>query len=295
MGSESFRFKIGAFECKVVRDGTLAYPYPAKNVFIGFFVNATEESLREVLREHNLNIDQWKEYVSPYVSLLINAGERQALIDTGAGGFAPTTGKLISNLQVGGVAPEDVDVVILTHCHIDHIGGAIDSDDKPAFPNARYVISREEWDFWTSEKAAEAVAKLKIGNEHVKEGLITGPSEKLLPIRDQLDLIDHETEIVPGVRVVEAPGHTPGHMAVAVTSGGEELLYISDTVIHPIHLQRPDWYSAVAIDPRQVVATRHRIFERAVAVKTLIHASHFPFPGLGYVVQEGEGWRWEAL
>jgi len=295
MNGESFRFTIGAFECMVVRDGALAYPYPAENVFINFFVNAVEKDLREVLREHNLDLDRWEEYVSPYVSLLINAGRRQVLVDTGAGGFRPTTGRLISNLKVAGVAPEDIDVVILTHCHIDHMGGAVDSEGKPAFPNARYIIWKDEWDFWTSEKAAEAVAKLKIGNEHVKEGLVTGPREKLLPLHDQLDLIDHETEIVPGIRAVEASGHTPGHMAVAVTSESEELLYISDTVIHPIHLQRPDWYSAVAIDPRQVVATRRRIFERAVAVKTLIHASHFPFPGLGYVVQEGEGWRWQAL
>jgi len=295
MSSEGFRFRIGAFQCMVVRDGALAYPYPAKNVCINFFVNAAEENLREVLREHNLDLDRWEEYVSPYVSLLINADRRKVLVDTGAGGFAPTTGKLISNLKVGGVAPEDIDVVILTHCHIDHIGGAVDAEGKPAFPSARYVISREEWDFWTSEKAAETVAKLKIGDEHVKEGLITVPRQKLLPIRDQLDFIDRETEIVPGVRVVEAPGHTPGHMAVAVTSESEELLYISDTVIHPIHLQRPDWYSAVAIDPVRAVVTRRRIFERAVAERTLIHASHFPFPGLGYVVQEGEEWRWQAL
>jgi len=279
----------------VVRDGALAYPYPAKNVLINFFVNAAEESLRRVLREHNLDLDRWEEYVSPYVSVLINAGQRKVLVDTGAGGFAPTTGKLISNLKVGGVAPEDIDVVVLTHCHIDHIGGAVDNEGKPAFPNARYIMSKDEWDFWTSEKAAEAVEKLKIKDEHVKEGLITVPRHTLLQIQDQLDLIDHEREIVPGIRAVEASGHTPGHMAVAITSEGEELLYISDTVIHPIHLQRPDWYSAVAIDPGQVVATRRRIIGRSVAEKTLIHASHFPFPGLGYVVQEGEGWRWQAL
>ncbi|MFB0503978.1 MAG: MBL fold metallo-hydrolase [Candidatus Bathyarchaeia archaeon] len=131
----------------VVRDGALAYPYPAKNVLINFFANAAEESLKEVLREHNLDLDRWEQYVSPYVGLLINAGERQVLVDTGAGGFAPTTGRLISNLKVAGVAPEDIDVAILTHCHIDHIGGAVDAESKPAFPNAHYVIWRDEWDF----------------------------------------------------------------------------------------------------------------------------------------------------
>jgi glyoxylase-like metal-dependent hydrolase (beta-lactamase superfamily II) len=279
----------------VVRDGALAYPYPVQNVLINFFVNASKESLERVLKKHNLDPDRWEHYVSPYVSLLINTGQHQVLVDTGAGDFAPTTGKLIPNLQAEGIAPEDIDRVILTHCHMDHIGGTVDSEGKPAFPNARYIMWKDEWDFWTSEKATAAVTKLKIEHKHLKEGLITIPRNNLPPIQDQLDLIDHETEIVPGIRVVAAPGHTPGHMAVAVTSEGEQLLYISDTVIHPIHLERPDWYSAVAIDPKQVVATRRRILERVAAEKTLVHASHFPFPGLGYVIQKGEGWKWQGI
>lgn len=295
MSSESFRFRIGTFECMVVRDGALAYPYPAKNILINFFVNAPKEDLRLVLREHSLDPDRWERYVSPYVSLLINTGRDQVLIDTGAGDFAPTTGRLIPNLLAEGTAPEDIDVVILTHCHIDHIGGAVDGEGKPAFPNARYIVWKDELDFWASEKAAAAVAKLKTEDEHLREGLITVPRRKLLPIQDRINLIDRETEIVPGIRAVAAPGHTPGHMLVAVTSEGEQLSYISDTVIHPIHLQRPDWYSAVAIDPKQAVATRRRILDRSAAEKTLVHASHFPFPGLGYVVQKGEGWQWQAL
>ncbi|MEM2905851.1 MAG: MBL fold metallo-hydrolase [Candidatus Bathyarchaeia archaeon] len=148
MNRERFFFKIGNFECIVVKDGEHAYPYPAKNVFINFFVNAPKEELEQMLREHGLNSDGWEEYVSPYVSLVINTGDGLILVDTGAGAMAATTGKLMQNLQSEGLAPEDFDKVILTHAHPDHIGGNLDSQGKPAFPNARYIISKTEWDFW---------------------------------------------------------------------------------------------------------------------------------------------------
>ena len=295
MSAESYRLNVGDFECTIVKDGTIAYPYPAKDVFINFFVNAPEEGLKRVLGEHNLDPERWEQYVSPYSALLINTGQRRVLVDTGAGSFAPTTGRLIPNLQAEGISPGDIDTVILTHCHLDHIGGALDIQGKPAFPKARYVMWRDEWDFWTTEKAAEAVAELKIENEHLKEGLVAFPLHNLPPIQDQLDLVDHETEIVPGIRAVAAPGHTPGHMAVAVVSGNERLLYISDTVLHPIHLEQPRWCSAVAIAPEEVVTTRRRLLNRAEAEKAIVFASHFPFPGLGHVVQKEKGWQWKPI
>jgi len=291
MSAENYRFNVGSFQCIVVRDGTFAYPYPAKDVFINYFVNAPRDRLRQVLGEHNLDPEQWEQYVSPYFSLLINTGQRRVLVDTGAGGLAPTTGRLISNLQAEGVSPGDIDTVILTHGHPDHIGGNIDSEGKPAFPNARYVMWKDEWVFWTSEPNLEG---LKI-SEHGREILITAAHDNLLPIQDQLDLIDHETEIVPGIKAVAAPGHTPGHTAVAVVSDSEQLLYISDTVLHPIHLEQPEWYSAVAITPEKVVTTRRRLLNRAAAEKALVLASHFPFPGLGHVIQKGKVFQWKPF
>jgi glyoxylase-like metal-dependent hydrolase (beta-lactamase superfamily II) len=287
MNNKSYRFKVGAFECIVVSDGTFAYPHPAQI----FFANAPQERLEQVLREHSLDPEQWEEYVSPYPSLVIDTGQHRVLVDTGADGMAPTTGKLIPNLQAEGIAPEDIDTVILTHGHPDHIGGNLDSEGKPAFPNARYVVWKEEWEFWNSEPD---LAQMKV-DEQMKQLLLTFARNNLPPIQGQLDLVDQETEIVPGIRTIPAAGHTPGHMAVAISSGDEQLLLIADAALHPIHLEQPDWYSVFDLAPEQVLVSKRRLVERATAEKALVQAFHFPFPGLGHVIPKGEAWQWQPI
>jgi glyoxylase-like metal-dependent hydrolase (beta-lactamase superfamily II) len=289
MDTEVYRFKVGNFECMAVSDGTFAYApplFPQPAAFL--FANAPKELLDQALGEHSTQPKQLTEWISPYTCLLINAAERLILVDTGAGGLAPSTGRLLQNLKAVGIAPDDIDTVILTHAHPDHSGGNIDSEGKLTFPNARYVMWKGEWDFWTSGEAA-----LKL-DEHAKI-LLAVAQRNLPPIRNRLDLVDHETEILPGVRAVAAPGHTPGHMAVAISSRRQQLLCISDTVLHPVHLEQPEWYAVVDSDPKQVVATRHRLLNKAAVEKALVLAFHFPFPGLGHVVRKGTGWQWQPI
>jgi glyoxylase-like metal-dependent hydrolase (beta-lactamase superfamily II) len=219
MDTEIYRFKIGTFECMAVSDGTLTYTPPAFPPPATFlFANASKESLEQVLRKHKLQLEQWVEWTSPYICLVVNTDKHRVLVDTGAGGLGPNTGKLLQNLRAGGISPGDIDTVILTHGHPDHIGGNTNAEGKSAFPNAHFFMWKDEWDFWNSD-----LAGLKV-DEHTRELLSMLARKNLPPIQSQLNLIDHETEIVPGIQAIAAPGHTPGHMALVISSGGEHLL-----------------------------------------------------------------------
>ena len=290
MSTENYHFKIGSFECIAVSDGALTYAPPAfPPPFVLLFNNAPRKHLEETLHRYNIQLEHWAEWKSPYICLLINTGDHRVLVDTGANGLDQNTGKLLQNLQSEDISPEEIEMVILTHCHPDHIGGITLADGKLAFPNARYSLWKDEWEFWTS---AEAESKL---DEHSRDILIGIARKNLPPIEDRLDLIESEREILPGIEAIAAPGHTPGHMALVISSKGERLFNISDLVLHPIHLEQPEWCAVFDFSPEEVTATRRRILNRISAEKALMQAFHFPFPGLGHIVEKGNGWEWKPI
>jgi glyoxylase-like metal-dependent hydrolase (beta-lactamase superfamily II) len=180
--------------------------------------------------------------------------------------------------------------VILTHGHLDHIGGAVTGDGNPAFENARYVMSRTEWEFWNAESIDLSGVKLP---EELLTALVASARRCLPPLRRRVELIEGETEIVPGVHLLSAAGHTPGHLAVLVTSGRRQFLHVTDSVIHPLHLEHPEWNNPIDLSPDVARATRQRLLDRAASEEALVAATHFPSSYAGRVTRRSAGhWEW---
>lgn len=280
-----YHFKVGTFDCAVVNDGTYAYPQPGKL----FFENAPHDQLAAALESYGLDLDTWETYVSCYPSLVVNTGDHLVLVDTGMGSLAPTTGKLVANLHAAGFRPRDIDTVILTHVHPDHVGGNVDEEGNPICPNARWIIWRKEWDFWTQDPVLSDLRDARF-----EAMMLKAARTRLPPIEPLLELIEPETDIVPGVKAIAAPGHTPGHMALLVSSRDQQLLALADTVLHPVHIEQPDWVMPLDLLVDETVVTRRRLLGRAAVEKMLVFAPHFDFPGLGHVVLAEQGWRWRT-
>lgn len=284
MNSTSYHFGTGDFKCTLIKDGTLTYTTPAQ----AHFANAPVDQLKQALLRHNIQLDSWSEWISPLPVLLIQAEEKKVLVDTGLGkvDFGPDAGLLLQNLQAEGIEPGDIDFVILTHAHGDHIGWNTNAEGLAAFPKARYIMRKEEWDFWTSE---ETLAQSRY------EWMMPFVRKQLLPLRSRFELLERDEEIVPGVHTLFAPGHTPGHMAVAITSKDQELLCVGDVISHPLHAERPDWYIEPDCQPDQAVRTRMQLLDRAANTQARVFAFHFDFPGIGYVRRQQEAWEWQPI
>jgi glyoxylase-like metal-dependent hydrolase (beta-lactamase superfamily II) len=283
MNSEIFHFKVGSFACAIVNDGSYVYHDPG----ITLFENAPREELAATLKEMGIDLDSWHTYVSPYPSLVVNTGQHLVLVDTGMGPRVPTTGRLHANLRLAGYDPGDFDVVVLTHVHPDHVGGVVDSSGKVAFPNARFLLWRREWEFWTENPDLSKLRDTRFSP------VILETAQRFLPlIKEQVDLIEPSMEIAPGITAIAAPGHTPGQLALVVTSMGEQLLAVADALLHPVHIERPAWVASIDLLVGETVVTRQRLCVRAAAEDMLVFAPHFDFPSLGRVRSRKGNWYW---
>jgi glyoxylase-like metal-dependent hydrolase (beta-lactamase superfamily II) len=268
MQNEFHRFRVGDFECLAISDGDLGYAGTTDM----FFPNAPSADLNRSLIKYQLLPER---VPVSWTCLLIDTGEHKILVDTGSGpDSAPAGGKVQENLVLAGVQPAAIDFVIFTHGHADHTGGGVNADGRPAFPNALYKLSRLEWDHWEGK----------------------GERDKYLePLADRLELLEGEAELLPGLRVHPAGGHTPGHLVVEVGSRGEKLLALGDLLLHPLHVEHPDWYTTIDSDPARVVATRKRWLAAAIKEKALVQTAHLAYPGLGHIHPAGRGQDWHPL
>lgn len=280
MPEGSYTFHVGSIGCSVLSDGYVAYPTN------WFFPNADPDRLRQALEARHMPTHT---VISPYTCLLIETGRNVILVDTGAGAASPTTGAIRARLEMLGVRPRDVDTVVLTHAHPDHIGGLATAYGQPIFRNARHILAEREFEFWTGRADLKA---MRVPDE-MKASMTRTARQALAAVRFQIETVDREREIVAGVRVLPAAGHTPGHLAVLVSDGGEHLLNVGDAAVHPLHLEDPTLENGFDLAPGEACATRQELLDRAVAERAHLLAFHFPFPSVGRVAaRRGGGWDW---
>ena len=272
-----YRFKLGTIEITVVSDGTVAFPN--KQVW-GDRADDARGLLTSTFQPSSpvgLQIN----------TILVNTGDKLVLIDAGCGvdKFQNTNGRLLGNLASAGYAPGDIDMILFTHCHFDHLWGI--SDGKNAsllFPSAEFVASETEVAFWS---APDLVGKLS----PAQKPLVTQANLKLASPR--LRLIKAAAEVVPGVTTFDTAGHTPGHMSVHISSGREEMLLTGDVVVNSaVSFLHPEWPFGFDMDVPLATKSRMAFLDRAAADKTLVGSYHLPFPGFGHVVREGSAYRW---
>lgn len=223
---------------------------------------------------------------------LINSGGKLVLVDAGAAKvLGPKLGQIVTNLKAAGHTPEQVDVVLLTHLHGDHVAGLVDAEGKAVFANAQIWSAKADNDFWLSEEIAAKAPKefqpfFKMARDAAAPYLKTG----------QWKTYATDQELLPGIASVAANGHTPGHSGYLVGTGEDRLLIWGDIVHnHAVQFARPQVAIEYDNDPKAAVATRKAIFAKAAREKLLVAGMHLPFPGIGHVRKEASGYSWVPI
>lgn len=210
--------------------------------------------------------------------LLIQTAGRTVLVDTGMGPVGrPEVGKLLEQVKRI-AAPETIDTVIITHGHPDHIGGLTDERGAPIFPSATVLMHAADWDFYMGPQGV-------IAQDDPHADVL---KRTLAPVTGRVRLVSGGEEAAPGVTVVDAPGHTPGHLGLLIESAGARLLDVVDTLHYEVQLGHPDWSPRFDRDPIRAAQTRKQLLARAADERLLTLVYHFGFPGLGYVTRAGD-------
>jgi glyoxylase-like metal-dependent hydrolase (beta-lactamase superfamily II) len=273
-----YRYRIGEFELTALYDGIWYRPITKEFIRNAPFTEV-EHALDAAFMPHD-------KLATPFTTLIVNTGKKLVLIDTGTGGqISPTAGMIVDNLAAAGIAPKDVDQIVISHFHPDHINGIKDKDNNLIFPNAELMVPGPEWAFWMDD------ANLNAAPAGMKETFLN-QRRIFSDIAKTVTHYEPGKEVAPGIVTVPAPGHTPGHTVFAIHSGNQSLMVLSDTAQHPaVFARHPDWQAAFDVDGNATIATRKRLFDRAAADRMLVTGYHFPFPACGHLIKTASGYE----
>jgi glyoxylase-like metal-dependent hydrolase (beta-lactamase superfamily II) len=269
-----YRYKVGDLQVTAINDGFFRRPLE------GFIRNAELPAVQKVLDDQALATDS---VTIPFTTLVINDGKKLTLLDTGNGNSgAPTSGTWMTNFRAAGFTPEQVDTVVISHFHGDHINGLRLKEGTTVFANAEVMVPDAEWAFWMDDtRAAAAPEGMKPAFANVRRVFD--------PIKAQVKQYKAGTEIVSGVNAIAAAGHTPGHTVYVI---GGKLLALCDATNTPaLFVTNPGWQAIFDMDGAAAEATRRKLLDMAIADKLQVSFYHAPFPATGNIVKDGAGYR----
>jgi glyoxylase-like metal-dependent hydrolase (beta-lactamase superfamily II) len=276
-----YRVLLGDVEITALSDGTVTIPLDT------LLTNTSAAHVKDVLAGHHLGT----QVETSINAFLVNTGRQLVLIDTGAGAsFGAHGGHLADSIRAAGYRPEDIDTVLLTHIHGDHSNG-LTIAGRAVFPNAEVVVAKGDADAWL-----DPANRTKVRPESVR--IVDEALAAFAPYRKtgRVRTFDGPGEVVPGIRAVPVPGHTPGHTMYELTAGGKTVRFVGDTV-HAKDVQMAEPRITIQFDEDPAAARRQReaLFADAAARGTIVAAPHTPFPGLGYIERNGSGYLWAPL
>jgi glyoxylase-like metal-dependent hydrolase (beta-lactamase superfamily II) len=275
----ALRYKVGELEITALLDGYLDV---TPELVIGY-----EASEGQRLRDAALV--EGEALRIPVNAYLVNTGDRLILVDAGTSdALGPTMGRLPDALAAAGVTPDQVDALLITHMHPDHLFGVIDGNGNKVFKNAELILPEVDKAFWFDDAAMN-------GAPEQFKPFFVGARKAADAYKDSQTLISGDKEVLPGIRSMALPGHTPGHTGYLFDSNGETLVIAGDIIHMAVYqFSRPDWGIGFDIDPGQAVTTRKAFLDQAAADKLFFAGAHIPFPGMGRVAKDGEGYRFVA-
>jgi len=277
-----YRYKVGTHEVTVATDGVTRFRFPD-----GFVINKSRDEVNEAWA----GLFQEKDQMAiPYSPIAVNTGSKLIVIDTGTGeanfeASKGSAGQFHGNLKASGIDRNQVDVVIISHFHGDHIFGLLTPDNKPSFPNAEIMVPATEWRYFMddAEMAKQTTDRMK--------GVFAGARRVFDNLGRKVTQYDANKEIAPGITSLATYGHTPGHISYVIASGNAKVFVQSDVTNNPLFVRNPGWHLMFDQDPQMAEATRRRVYDMLVADKMMVQGFHYPFPSLAYVEKSGNGYR----
>lgn len=272
-----YKYKVGDITVTAINDGFFARPVE------GFVRNAELPAVQEALGAAFLPTNA---VPIPFNTLVVETGGRLVLLDTGNGNVgAPTSGTWMANFRAAGFDPANVNAVVISHFHGDHINGLRLRDGTAVFPNAEISVPAPEWSFWMSDERMNAAPEAMRGG-------FQNARRVFAPIAANVKRFEPGAEVAPGIASVAAFGHSPGHTVFVVASGTAKLTYMADTSNHPaLFVRNPDWSAVFDMDADAARATRRRLLDMAASEKSRVHFYHAPFPSNGFIAKDGNGFQ----